>query len=65
MHAEDFPLVAFFARPESIPAIEVAARGAGAGLYNGDEGELVLYADTIEKLVAFAELALGAVQSAD
>lgn len=64
IHAEDFPLVAFFALPVSIPAIETAARSAGAGLYNGDEGELVLYADTIGKLVAFAESALEAAQSA-
>jgi hypothetical protein len=53
-HFEDYPLVAFYARAAALPLLLECAEHARVGLINGDEGELVLHADRIEKMVGFA-----------
>lgn len=54
IHAEAFPLVAFFARQRCVGTLMAAAMKAGVGLRNRDEGYLVVFADDIRRLRGFA-----------
>lgn len=52
-HHESYPVVGFYARPPWIPTLVEAAEEAEAGMHNFG-GPLVVYADDIWKMVAFA-----------
>jgi hypothetical protein len=58
-HHESYPLVAFYATPSECKAVLEIAESSALGIENGDAGELVLFADEIEKLVQFARSALA------
>jgi hypothetical protein len=59
-HREHYPLVAFFAFHDALPAIQSAAEKADAGLENGHDGMLVVYANDIRKMMQFAARLLNA-----
>jgi len=51
-HQEEYPLIAFYAKPMWIPELIAAAEEANAGLYNSGEA-LVVYAE-IQDMLAFS-----------
>ena len=53
-HHEWHPVVAFFSRPEAITLLLDCAKEANTGLNQGDIGNLVVYADDIRNIRAFA-----------
>jgi hypothetical protein len=53
-HHEEFPLVTFFTYKAWLPLLLDAAQEADAGLDSGYSGSLLVYADDIWKMVAFA-----------
>lgn len=53
-HAETYPLVGFFARPQQVDLLLRAAIEARVGLENGDRGCLVVYATDVRNLRMFA-----------
>ena len=60
-HPEDYPLVAFYARPEAVPLLMKCAEKAGVGLENMTghverDHPLMVYADDIRKMRDFANV---------
>ncbi len=53
-HHERYPLVVFYAKAAWIPLLDEAAEEAGCGLDNADEGMLMVYANEIDAMLAFA-----------
>lgn len=53
-HHESHPVVAFFAQPETTPLLLECAEEANSGLSMGKFGNLVVYADDIRNMRAFA-----------
>ena len=59
-HHEVYPLVAFYAYPQSVPLLLQCAEESGVGLHNDqgwspDDLPIVVYADSIKKMRMFAE----------
>ena len=54
-HAEECPMVAFYAKVPSIPLLLECAEEAETGLVNAELGSLVTYADDIRKMRGFAK----------
>ena len=54
-HHEDCPVIAFCARPWSVPVLLESAEAVGVGLVNGLEGLLLVYANDIRQMLRFAE----------
>ena len=53
-HAEEYPIVAFYAKMELIPLLLECVEEAGTGLVNTELGSLITYADDIRKMRRFA-----------
>ena len=53
-HAEEWPMVAFYAKVPSIPLLLECAEEARTGLVNAELGSLVTYADDIRKMRSFS-----------
>lgn len=53
-HAEEYPVVAFYAKEQSIPLLLECAEEAETGLVNAELGSLVTYANDIRKMRRFA-----------
>jgi hypothetical protein len=53
-HHEDYPLVAFYARPPALDLLLACAEKAGIGLVAENTGELVAYAADVLHMRAFA-----------
>ncbi len=53
-HHESHPVVAFFAQPEITPLLLECAEEAGSGLSMSEFGSLIVYADDIRNMRAFA-----------
>lgn len=58
-HHEDYPVVAFYARPPHVPLLIAAAEESGCGLEHGSNGCLVLFASEIYALHSFARALTG------
>lgn len=58
-HHERYPLVAFYARRQHVPLLLDAAERAGVGIENDPDGALVVYADAIDRMPAFAAAVLA------
>ena len=54
-HAEEYPVVAFYAKVPSIPLLLECAEEAGTGLVNSALGSLITYTDDIRKMRRFAK----------
>lgn len=53
-HHEDHPLVVFCCRPPWVPYLLAAAEAADCGLTNETSGTVIVYADSVAKMRAFA-----------
>ncbi|NWM10604.1 hypothetical protein, partial [Escherichia coli] len=53
-HHESHPLVVFCARREHLPLLLAAAELTGVGMESGQMGEVMVYADDIRRMPAFA-----------
>ncbi|WP_231029255.1 hypothetical protein [Sphingomonas sp. IC-56] len=58
-HHERYPLVAFYARRQHVPLLLSAAELAGVGIENDPDGALVVYADALDRMSAFAAALLA------
>jgi hypothetical protein len=58
-HHERYPLVAFFARPETADLIVAAGSDAEIGLENGETGCVIAFANDIRDMRRFAEALLN------
>ena len=58
LHAEDYPLVIFCARPDAVHLLMECAEHSGVGLNNTDGAyhPLMVYADDVRKLRSFADV---------
>lgn len=54
-HHEQYPVVAFYARPEMVVLLLECAEASGVGLRNEDGGGLVVYSADIRHMRAFAQ----------
>lgn len=54
LHHEWHPVVAFYARPNMVDLLLECAQEAGTGLESNETGELIIYADDIRLMRAFA-----------
>jgi hypothetical protein len=58
-HHEQLPLVVCWARPQRVLDLLEVADEVGCGLVNADERAVLVYADDVLKMLAFARILIG------